>query len=173
MAREPITLYKLIILFMLDKTKAPLTSTLISNYILTNGYTNYFSMQTALGELVEADLIHSKISTHKRTFYEITEAGKETLSLFSNNISPEIRDEIRAYLKENEFEITEEVSVIADYRCIRNNEYEAKCTINENGSSLLELKLCVPTEKEAEHICSLWKDKNDEIYQYLIQTLMD
>ena len=39
---EAFTLYKLIILYMLDKVDFPLTNSQISEFVLDKGYTDYF-----------------------------------------------------------------------------------------------------------------------------------
>ena len=38
---EPFTLYKLIILYMLDRVDFPLTNSQISSFLLDRGYTNF------------------------------------------------------------------------------------------------------------------------------------
>ena len=48
---ETFTLYKLIILYMLEKVDFPLTNAQISDFILGKGYTTYFTLQKALSEL--------------------------------------------------------------------------------------------------------------------------
>ena len=53
---ETFTLYKLIILYMLDKVDFPLTNAQISEFILNKGYTTYFKLQQALSALTEAEL---------------------------------------------------------------------------------------------------------------------
>ena len=42
---ETFTLYKLIILYMLNKVDFPLTTSQISEFILDEGYTSYFKLQ--------------------------------------------------------------------------------------------------------------------------------
>ena len=42
---EPLTLYKLIILYMLDKVNFPLTNSQISEFTLDKGYTTYFHIR--------------------------------------------------------------------------------------------------------------------------------
>ena len=44
---EAFKLYKLIILYMLDKVDFPLTNSQISEFILNEGYTTYFKLQQA------------------------------------------------------------------------------------------------------------------------------
>ena len=54
---EAFTLYKLIILYMLDKVDFPLTNSQISEFVLDKGYTDYFKLQQALSELADGGLI--------------------------------------------------------------------------------------------------------------------
>ena len=54
---EGLTLYKLIILYMLRKVNFPLTNTQITSFMLEKNYTDYFHVQEALNDLVEAKLI--------------------------------------------------------------------------------------------------------------------
>lgn len=53
---EAFKLYKLIILYMLDKVDFPLTNSQISEFILNEGYTTYFKLQQALSELLDSGL---------------------------------------------------------------------------------------------------------------------
>ena len=47
---ETFTLYKLIVLYMLDRVDFPLTTSQISEFILDKGYTTYFRLQSALAD---------------------------------------------------------------------------------------------------------------------------
>ena len=87
------TLYKLIILYMLNEVDFPLTNSQISEFILDEGYTTYFKLQQALSELLESGFIREE-STHHRTFYHLTEDGAETIHYFTNDISPAIQHDI-------------------------------------------------------------------------------
>lgn len=57
---EPHTLYKLIILYMLKKVNFPLTNAQISNFVLDQGYTTYFTLQEIIHELLDSGLIHGE-----------------------------------------------------------------------------------------------------------------
>ena len=97
-------LYKLIILYMLNKVDFPLTNSQISEFILDEGYTTYFKLQQALAELAESGFIREE-STHSRTFYHLTEEGRETLHFFKNDISTAIQEDIDSFLKEKNYEL--------------------------------------------------------------------
>lgn len=171
MSNETFTLYKLIILYMLNKVDFPLTTSQISEFILEQGYTTYFRLQETLAELVDSDLVTVE-NTHNRTLYRLTENGESTIAFFRNKISAEIQADIDRFLSEKEYALKEEVSVKTDYYLTTNHEYEVRCQIIENGSNLIDLKLVVPTETEAETIANNWTQKNQEIYTSLITDLL-
>lgn len=168
---ETFTLYKLIILYMLEKVDFPLTNGQISEFILDKGYTTYFKLQQALSEMVEARFIHEE-TTHNRTLYHLTEEGSETIQFFINKLSPAIRDDIDAFFKEHKYELKNDVSVKADYFPNANQEFSVRCQIIENNASLMELVLTVPSEHEAEAITNNWRQKNEEIYAFLMNNLL-
>lgn len=168
---EPFTLYKLIILYMLDKVDFPLTNSQISDFVLDKGYTDYFKLQQTLSELSDGGLIQ-KEATHNRTLYHLTEDGEETIRLFCNKISKPIQDEIDQFLQEKQYDLKNEVSVKADYKKNANEEYSVKCQVFENQEPLIELTLSVPTEKEAAAIALNWQKKNQTIYAWVMAQLL-
>lgn len=171
MLSEPMTLYKLMNLYMLKQVNFPLTNTQLSNFFLEQDYTSYFTLQQALSELLEAGLIRMETS-HNNTLYDITKDGRETLSFFGSSISPAIIDDMDKYLKENRFRLRNEVGVLADYYRSTNQDYVVRCEVREGKSTLIDLKLSVPGKEQAESMCSLWNDKSQEIYAFIMKTLM-
>ena len=89
---EPFTLYKLIVLYMLQKVDFPLTNSQISEFVLERGYTTYFTLQSVLSELSESGMIRQE-TIRNNSYFTLTEAGEEALRYFQNRISPAIRDE--------------------------------------------------------------------------------
>ena len=78
MFSDPITLYKLMILYMLGQVDFPLSNTQLSEFFLSYNYTSYFMFQKAISELVSTNLI-SIYSSHSVTKYELENEGEETL----------------------------------------------------------------------------------------------
>lgn len=169
--KEAFTIYKLIILYTLDQVQDPMTLGFISDYITEHGYTNYFNVQNAFAELLDADLI-SCSSTYNTSYYCITETGRETLKLFISSLSPEIRLEIDDYLKENNAQIIDRLTVFSDYSLLKNGEYLATCSIKENHFLLFETKISVPTEEDARKICNNWREYSKDLYTHSIKKLL-
>ena len=168
---ETFTLYKLIVLYMLEKVDFPLTTSQISEFILDKGYTTYFKLQETLSEMVESGLLRVE-TTHTRTLYHLTENGAETIQFFKNKISTAIQNDIDEFLKEKKYDLKEEVAIKSDYYLNTNHEYEVRCQIVENGFSLIDLKITVPTEIEAETIASNWSRESQKIYSSLLSQLL-
>ena len=168
---ETFTLYKLIILYMLEKLDFPLTNAQISEFILEQGYTNYFTLQQAISEMVEAGFVREE-TTHNRTLYHLTEDGAQTISFFKDNISSAIRNDIDNYMKEKNYELKNEVSVKADYYKNTSKEWTVRCQITEQETTLLDLSLTVPTETEAVNVVNNWNRKNQELYALIMQNLL-
>lgn len=168
---EAFKLYKLIILYMLDKVDFPLTNSQISEFILNEGYTNYFTLQRAISELISSGFIREE-ATHSRTFYHLTEEGAQTILFFKNDISHAIQDDINTFLKNKKYELKNEVSVKSDYYQNANREYSVRCQVIEQGIPLIDLTVTVPTENEAETITNNWTKKNQEIYAMIMANLL-
>lgn len=171
MQSDASTLYKLIILYMLDKVDFPLTNAQITDFILEKDYTNYFNVQQSISELRDTDLITSE-TIRNSSYFKITDAGRETIHFFDSDISEAIRNDIDKFLHENKYELRQEVSILADYYENKKDEFIATCYVREQGSKLVEVNLSVSTEEEARTICNNWKNKSQDVYAYLIKTLM-
>lgn len=169
-SQESLTLYKLIVLYMLDKVAFPLTQSQISEFILDKGYTNYLTLQQVIAELTETNLITAH-TTLNRTQLTITQEGKDSLKYFEGRISDVIKTEIKDYFKEKSLELRNEVSVISNYYKTVNQEYEAVLSAKDGDTTLIEIKLSVPTPQIASAICDNWNKKNQEVYQMLTKML--
>lgn len=170
MIQDSLTLYKLIVLYMLSRVDFPLTKAQISDFVLNQGYTNYLNLQTVFSELCEANMLTEK-TVRNRTQLFLTEEGTSTLHFFEGRLSHEIKEDIDAYLKSQSLSLREEVSVTGDYLKSPDGGYQVHLVAMERRTPLVDLTLQVPTELMAEDICQNWEVKNQEIYQYLISQL--
>ena len=124
MSTDATTLYKLMVLYMLDKVNFPLSNSQIADFMLDRQYTNYFTLQEVLSSLASDGFV--QILTYRSsTQYKLTKEGIDTISFFYNKISQAIRDDIDKYLKDNKYDLKCEVNVAvplesqADAMCAR------------------------------------------------------
>ena len=155
---------------MLDRVNFPLTKVQVGDFIQEKEYTNFFTLQQVISELIDTDLIAAQ-SIRNRTHLAITDEGRETLRFFENRISEGIKKDIDNYFIEKEFDLRNEVSVQGDYYKSTSGEFEAHLLAKDRGITLVDITLSVPVEETAASICDNWQKKNQEIYQHLVEQL--
>ena len=170
MTQDPLTLYKLIVLYMLNRVDFPLTKAQITDFILEKEYTTYMNLQSVLAQLRDSNMIMER-TIRNRTQLLITEEGKTTLGFFENRISPEIKKDIETYLQEKSISLKEEASLSSEVFKGTDGEYKAHLIAREKHVTLLDLTISVPTETIAQSICEKWERKSQDVYQFLIEQL--
>lgn len=167
----PFTVYKLIVLYMLQNTDNTLTNSQISEFILEREYTNYFHLQQAISELVESDLI-LKETRSNTSHYKITEEGKKTLSFFEQELSSQIKGEVRAYLRTSGKEMQPRIMTPADYYITPQGNYAVRCRLIEKKNVLLDLNISAPNLEAAQSMCRKWAAKSQDIYGKIMEELL-
>lgn len=171
MDTEVVTLYKLMILYMLSKVNFPLTNIQLSNFMLERQYTDYFTFQETINTLVDDHFIQ-EMSYQSSTQYKLTKDGEDIIAFFYTKISPIIRQDIDSYLAENKYDLKCEAGTTSDYRRTADGTYMAHLQVTEGDSNLIELSLNVPLEEQASVICDRWRENSQDIYDYIMHKLM-
>lgn len=172
MVIDSLTLYKFMILYMLNKVNFPLTNTQISNFFLDRDYTTYFVFQQVITELLEAELITAE-TVRNTSYYRITDSGIETIDFFYDKIPVAVVDDMDAFLIDNKYEMRNEVNITSDYYLnAGGQDYVVTCQIREGGSTMVDLNISVPSEDVAEIMCNNWKSASQDIYNTIMKTLM-
>ncbi len=170
MIEKSSTLYKIIILYMVERVNFLLTNSQITNFFLDNDYTTYFHIQQTIHDLVDSNLLEEK-KRGDNTYYQSTEDGRTTLSYFEKNVSDEIRLEVDKYLKDNSYQMRNDNATTAQYYRTPNQEFSVHLQVVEKKDVVINLELTVPTEEMAKTFCAHWPKKNQEIYSYILDML--
>lgn len=172
MVSDPETLYKLMVLYLLKKVNFPVTNSQMSEFMVSKEYTNFFTFQKVLSELQESNLIRLQ-TMHNTTHYEITPVGEQTLGLFENKLSAAIVADIDEFLRTNKFKMRDEVAVRTETVKLSDTEYLARMSVIEGKNPLFELGLSLPSEEQAESVCTKFREKNQFLYERIIKELME
>lgn len=168
---DSMTIYKLIILYMLRKVEFPLTTAQISECVLGKEYMSYFSLQTALADLTESSLLNVKL-TSNTSYYSLTESGEQTLLYFKNRIPKSFREEIDQYMADNKVKLKDESAILASYYKNTAGEFSVRCQVKEKYVDLIDLTISVPDEAQAQAISLKWNKKCQNIYEYIMKELL-
>lgn len=167
----PFTLYKLIILYMLENASGALTNSQISEFILDREYTGYFQLQQAISELLESELI-TKQTISNTSYYHLAEDGHSTLEYFTGELSPEIKNEVQEYLREKGQEIKDRILTPADSYPTGQGNFAVRCQIIEKNTTVLDLNMIAPSQEAAKAICKNWPDKCRNVYEKIMEELL-
>ena len=162
---------KLTLLYFLDKVTIPVSNLQIMKIFLENYFMNYFFLQQFINDLVELDLLRAS-EIDGKTFYSITDKGKETLHLLNEKIPKGVKKRIDDSVSEIKRKIRNETLITADYIPESENEYTVKLSIREDSFSLIEINLVVGSKADARTICSNWKKHSRHIYPEIINSLV-
>lgn len=163
---------KLLLLFIFNKLKFPVSNNQITQIILENNFINYFTLQQYLTDLLSSNFLKYTNETDKHRLV-ITEKGTRVLSLFKNRISENKIEAIDNYLNQKINNIKKEVAVTADYTIENNNNFIVNLKALENDSTLIDIKLNVGSNKDARDLCQKWKNNSSELYNKIIQLLIN
>ena len=173
MAVEAEILYKLIIMHMLNRVDFPLTNSQVAQFFLENEYTNYFSVQKALSELIEDGFVSSHVNRNT-SYYHLSSEGRESIKFFENKIPNPIIDDVDMFLINNKYALRNEVGTVSDYYRATNGDYIVHCQVKEGDGTLIELNIAAPDRETASKMCATWEEKDvaQEIYQFVLTKLI-
>lgn len=163
---------KLLLLYILDKIKIPISNMQLTEIILANNLMNYFTLQQYIAELISSKFLES-IEKNTKQRLLITEKGTKVLTLFGNRLLPSKLDVISNYLKKHIENIKKEIALIADYTIENNNSFIVNLKVTENDTILMDLKVNVASNKQARDLCNKWKDDCVNLYNSIMNILID
>ncbi len=169
---EPVAIYKLIILYMLDRAGGEIAMPRTSSFLIENGYASNFETLLQTYEEIEKNGFVTEKSRGGKTFLQITEEGEETLGFFADQLSDSIKLQIRTYLKEMGREIANEEAILGEYYRSTLDDYTVHLVVRESGHPIVSLDLSVPDEESAKKAVKNWQDQSSELYRQLMTTLL-
>lgn len=169
---EDLAQNKLLLMYIIDKSDNLLSNNEITELVLKYNYMNYFLVQQYLSELIGSGFLEYKYSGDKKV-YILLEKGKTALSYFEKRIPDDIRKQILSLFSKDIEKKNKPTHIVGEYFKKSNNEYTVNLKLIENAETLMSLYLSVPTKKQAEKICQVWKDRTEYIYKNLLNILVD
>ena len=164
--------YKLLILYILDKVDIPMTNAEITQFILENNYMNYFLVQQFLSELVASKFVEFSTKDGNE-YYHLSDAGKDTLSFFSDRIPQSLKVKLDKSYENKKQEMIKETQVIGNYYKKSETEYIVNLKVVEKDIILFNLSVNVVSSKQAKLICKNWKDNPQIIYKKVVDLLIE
>ncbi len=164
--------YKMVILEFLKEAGFSLTNAQITDFMLETGITNYFSVQEALHDLVNSGVVWEE-RTNSTTYYSFSKKAQETLSLFQEKISSNVREEIQSYLKDHRDHMQKQNAATSHYQASKQGDYLCTLRVQNEDGLVFSLSTRVPSKAMAEIICTNWKEKYETVSAAIHEVLYD
>ena len=161
---------KLLVLYVIKSLKQPISNTQLTEIILENNFINYFTLQQYISELEYSNFV-KYIEKNEKKLISITDKGEKVLSFFNDRIAPIKRDIIDNYISKTIDNIKKELTIHSDYTIEKNNSFIVNLKALEDETLLIDLKISVPTKKQATSLCNRWKENPSDIYTKIVQVL--
>lgn len=175
-----IAIYKLIILYLLDRAAGSgekgnaldgeIAMGRISNFLIENAYVDFRTLLSTYSQ-IEKDGYLSGRTVGDTMFLRITEEGRAAVRMFRNQLSPEIRAKADTYLKENGRQLREERSVTGEYYRASYGGYTVHMVVREEQKILFEVNLNVPDEETARRTAARFREVSASMYGAVIEQL--
>ena len=161
---------KLLVLYVIKSLRQPISKTQLTEIILENNFINYFTLQQYISELEIAEFVEY-IEKNNKKLITITTKGENVLSIFNDRISPIKRDRLDNYISKAIDNIKKELTIHSDYTIEKYNSFIVNLKALEDETLLIDLKISVPTKKQATSLCNRWKENPSDIYTKIVQVL--
>lgn len=161
---------KVLILYILNNVKKPITNNALYKIVLSVLDMNYFYFQQFLLDLTKSEFILT-YTKEDQQMYLITEKGTRTLELTEDILPGILKLQADTNLKYTLDDVDEEDSVVAEYTPINENYYNVTCKIMENNECLFEVKTFAGSREQAKQIVENWKRHAGTMYPSLLEIL--
>lgn len=161
---------KILILYILNKIGKPISNDSLLNLVLAVTDMNYFYFQQFLLDLLENGYIMNYYKDD-HSFYDITDFGKETLSLTQDILPGIIKLRVDANFKDELDTFENEHSVIAEYTPQSEDYFIVTCKIIDHNDTIFEVKTFAGSRQQAKDIVDNWNSNADKMYPSIMGIL--
>lgn len=158
---------KLLLLYIFNSVNMPMSNSHITHIVLENNLINYFGLQQYISELVESGFLKDTMD-NKKHMLSITERGRDSLDFFITRIPEKKKEIIDKYFETHIEYIKKDIGVVAEYD-IEGHNHVVRLALKNNDTSLIELKLPVDSNAQAQEISHIWKNNYNDIYDKIIK----
>lgn len=141
---------RILICYLLNAIKEPLSRSNLNYIFQTNHLVNYFSFVQALSELMESQHIEVT-SKNGEEYYTLNKVGKEAAEVLKSSLPRTVRDTVVSsatnLLTQLKLERENEVT-ITPYQ----NGYNVKFILHDTDVDLMKFRLFVPDKAQAERV---------------------
>ena len=161
---------KLIVLYILENAKTPLSITQIVKYCEDFEDITYFDICTYLDSLKSSKYIFEKYN-EGNILYSPTELGTTTLNELLELIPGVNLYNLKKLINKNAIEIKTDYSIDTTIIPIKSDEYKVSCYIKDGNDEMINITMYAGNKDQAKNISKNWNDNAEDIYTKLLELM--
>ena len=161
---------KILLLYILSKVGKPISHNELLELATSIVDMNYFYFQQFLLDLIDSKFVVC-FNKENQAVYEITELGKNTLSLTIDILPGIVKLKLDTNFKNLLKSSEDEYSITAEFTPRSENHYIVDCKIMEDNETTFEVKTFANSRKQAKDIVDNWKANASTIYPQILEIL--
>ena len=163
---------RLIVLFVLKESKAPLSTEQISKLCSEFDDITYIDICMFIDSLKNSAYIVESYENSK-SVYTITDSGLEILNELIELVPGISLLNMKNILKEKMEDYKQDYEVDTIILPIKRDEYKVSCYIKDGNDELINLTIYAGDKENAKTISSNWKQNADELYGKIIELMTE
>ncbi|MEG2310466.1 MAG: DUF4364 family protein [Clostridia bacterium] len=161
---------KLIVLYIIQNAKKPLTIDEIVKFCEEFGDITYFDITLYIGELKNNEYI-KEIYENSIVLYDITSIGISILKELLELIPGVNLYNLKKSVNRNMVEIKTDYSVDTSVIPIKTDEFKVSCCIKEGNDELVNITLYAGTKEQVKKISKNWHEDHEAIYTKILELM--
>ena len=163
---------KIIILYILDNSKKPLTTEQIVKFCEEFDDITYFDICIYIEDLKKNGFIE-EVKEEANILYKITLEGFNTLKELLELIPGVNLYKLKKVISKNIVEIKTEDAINSTIIPIKEGEYKVSCYIKDGNDELINITMYAGDKEQAKNISKKWAERSEEIYSKLLELMTD
>lgn len=163
---------RILICWLLNKIKTPVSSSLLSGALLIEGLVNYFEVTKAFTQLLDSGHIkRDENSMGDGQYLVLTELGAKAAESFYKNVPRSVRekslDAVGRYVLQERFSRENKAEIVET-----EDGFRLELSLNDVGNDLMRLSLYAPTREICEKMRESFCCDPTELYRTVISSLL-
>ena len=160
---------KVLVLFVMARVNYPVDIQQIYELCYQDDCLSYFDVCTAVPEMVAS----SHLKELERGCYEITDRGRETLSLTEDSIAYTVKSRAENAVNKFNRQIRRRSYVKTQVIPRENGDYSVIMALDDEVGNLMTLELVAPDSRQAVRLSKLFEKKAEAVYNLTMTELLD
>lgn len=161
---------KLLILYILDTAKKPLSVDQIVNLCCSVDDITYFDICEYLEALKKNKFIALDVSDGTNV-YSVTENGKKTLEELLELIPGLDLYKLKKMISSNIVEIKKEYEIGASMLPLKDGSYNVSCYIKDGNEEIFNIMIQTGSKEDAKIVSKNWQERSTEVHDKILEML--